>query len=93
MDEKLLTKTDLAAFFQLSAESARKLCEKHGVKPLNVGTGKVSRLRWRMSDVMQVLAILQTPTGKQKEFCTRRKGDPHVLGQTAKSLHAMLAMQ
>ena len=71
MEEKLLTKADLGAFFQTSADAARKLCERHGIKPLNVGNGTVARLRWRLSDVMQVLAALQGKSGfsgNGKEF-------------------------
>lgn len=40
MTESLLTKKELGAFFRLSPPCARALCEKHGVMPLNVGTGK-----------------------------------------------------
>ena len=92
MEEKLLTKRDLAAFFQTSAESARKLCEKHGVMPLNVGNGSVSRLRWRLSDVMQVLTTLQTGTGPHKDFRLRRPKDPRVLGRNARDIRNELAI-
>ena len=87
IEEKLLTKRDLGAFFRLSPPYARALCEKHGVLPLNVGTGKIARLRWRLSDVMQVLTILQSgPTEAQKDFRPRRKGDARVAGLSAKEV-------
>ena len=93
MEEKLLTKKDLAAFFQTSATSARKLCEKHGVKPLNVGNGRIARLRWRLSDVMQVLTTLQTGSDiKRKDFVPRRPKDPRVLGRSPQDLHKELAI-
>ena len=93
MEEKLLTKRDLAAFFQTSAASARKLCEKHGVLPLNVGNGKIARLRWRLSDVMQVLTILQTGTDtKSKDYRPRRPKDPRVLGRSARDIRNELAI-
>lgn len=93
MEEKLLTKSDLATFFQTSSESARKLCERHGVKPLNVGNGSISRLRWRLSDVMQVLTTLQTGTNTQaRDFRPRRPKDPKVLGRTAKEIYKELAV-
>ena len=65
MEEKLMTKRDLAAFFQTSAASARRLCEKHGVLPINVGMGKVARLRWRQSEVMQMLGTLDARTNQR----------------------------
>ena len=92
MEEKLLTKRDLAAFFQMSADSARKLCEKHGVVPLNVGNGRIARLRWRLSDVMQVLTTLQTGTTNRKDYRPRRPKDPHVLGRSPREIHNELAI-
>lgn len=93
MDEKLLTKRDLAAFFQTSAENARKLCAKHGVFPINVGLGQTrTRLRWRMTDVIQVLTTLQAGTNPQKDFRPRRPKDPRILGRTAKEIRNELAI-
>jgi hypothetical protein len=88
MTESLLTKKELGAFFRLSPPCARALCEKHGVLPLNVGSGKIARLRWRLSDVMQVLTILQSgnATEAQKDFRPRRKGDARVAGLSAKEV-------
>ena len=93
MDEKLLTKRDLGAFFQTSPESARKLCERHGVKPLNVGNGSISRLRWRLSDVMQVLTTLQTGTDTHhRDFRPRRPKDARVLGRSPQEIFNELAI-
>lgn len=92
MEEKLMTKRDLAAFFKLSADSARKLCEKHGVMPLNVGNGRVARLRWRLSDVMQVLTTLQAGTNERKDFRPRRPKDPRVLGRSPQDIQRELAI-
>lgn len=88
MTESLLTKKELGAFFRLSPPYARALCEKHGVMPLNVGSGKIARLRWRLSDVMQVLTILQSgnATEAQKDFRPRRKSDARVTGLSAKEV-------
>ena len=93
IEEKLLTKRDLGAFFRLSPPYARALCEKHGVLPLNVGSGKIARLRWRLSDVMQVLTILQSgnATEAQKDFRPRRKGDARVAGLSAKEVMQAVA--
>lgn len=93
MEEKLLTKRDLAAFFQTSADAARKLCERYGVKPLNVGNGKVTRLRWRQSDVMQLLTTLQTGTNaRSRDYRPRRPKDPRVLGRSPQEIHRELAI-
>lgn len=92
IEEKLLTKRDLGAFFRLSPPYARALCEKHGVLPLNVGTGKIARLRWRLSDVMQVLTILQSGNATEaKDFRPRRKGDARVAGLSAKEVMQAVA--
>ena len=92
MTESLLTKKELGAFFRLSPAYARALCEKHGVMPLNVGSGKIARLRWRLSDVMQVLTILQSgATEAQKDFRPRRKGDARVAGLSAKEVMQAVA--
>lgn len=93
MPESLLTKKELGAFFRLSPPSARALCEKHGILPVNVGAGKVARLRWRMSDVMQLLTILQSGNGTeaQKDFRPRRKGDARIAGLSAKEVMKAVA--
>ena len=93
MEEKLMTKRDLAAFFQTSVDNARALCAKHGVQPLNVGAGKQTRLRWRLTEVMQVLTTLQTGTKPtHKDFRPRNPKDPKVLGRSAKDIHNELAI-
>ncbi len=92
MEEKLLTKKDLAAFFQTSAKSARTLCEKHGVLPLNVGQGKITRLRWRASEVIQMLGTLEaSPKPAPKEFIPRKRGGKTVIGKSVDDLMRELA--
>ena len=90
IEERLLTKRDLAAFFQTSAESARKFCHSHGIEPINIGNGRVARLRWRASDVIQMLGTLKAKA-EPKEIVPRRKGSNTVLGKTAKQLMRELA--
>jgi hypothetical protein len=46
MTESLLTKKELGAFFRLSPPCARALCEKHGVMPLNVVSGRQAGGKW-----------------------------------------------
>lgn len=61
MQEELLTQSELGAFFKMGKDgkSARRLCEKHGVFPFNVGLGTKTRLRWNLAEVRQVLGTLQ----------------------------------
>ena len=92
MTEELLTKKELGAFFKLNPDSARALCEKHGIYPLNVGAGKIARLRWRVSDVMQILTILQAGSeAKKKAFRTRRPGDARIAGLSVKEVMKAVA--
>ena len=92
MEEKLMTKKDLAAFFQISAASARKLCEKHGVLPINVGQGKIARLRWRASEVIQMLGTLEASTKPvAKEFIPRSRSSKTVVGKSVEQLLRELA--
>ena len=94
MEEKLLTKRDLAAFFQVGIASARKLCETHGVYPVNVGTGKITRLRWRQSEVIQMLGTLEAGTDKRagSDYIPRsRTRGKTVVGKTVKDLMRELA--
>ena len=86
--EYLLTQKELGLFFNTTGEQARKLCAKHGVFPINIGLGKVPRLRWLASQVTTIPTILQASSSKpQKEFRKRRKGDVHILGRSVQSLY------
>lgn len=92
MEEKLMTKAELAAFFQTSARSARAFCEKHGVSPINVGQGKIARLRWRASEVIQMLGTLEAkPCKPAKGIIPRRRGSKTVIGKSADELFRELA--
>ena len=90
MQEELLTQAELGAFFKMGKDgkSARRLCEKHGVFPLNIGSGKTPRLRWLLSDVRQILTTLKQAksTEPKKKLTPRRKGQPAILGRTKSDL-------
>lgn len=91
-NEELLTTEELGDFFRLSPQSARKLCIKHGVMPLNVGVGKIARLRWRRSEVIQMLGTLETkPQPASSEYIPRKRGSKTVLGKTVNQLMRELA--
>lgn len=95
MEEKLLTKRDLAAFFQTGIDAARRLCEKHGVLPINIGTGKTTRLRWRKSEVMQMLGTLEAGNNRRagKDIIPRsRARGKTVVGKTVSQLMRELAL-
>lgn len=90
MEEKLLTKADLAAFFQTSAASARKFCAAHGVMPVNIGNGRVARLRWSRIAIMQMLGTLEAKA-EPKTIIPRRNGSKTVLGKSVDDLMRELA--
>lgn len=85
MQEELLTQSELGAFFKMGKDgkSARRLCEKHGVYPLNIGSGKIPRLRWLLSDVRQILTTLKQAksTEPRTKLIARKKGEPSILGR------------
>lgn len=85
MEEKLMTKHDLAAFFQTSAASARKFCHRHGIEPINIGNGRTTRLRWLKSDVIQMLGTLEAKA-EPATVIPRRKGSKTVLGKSVDDL-------
>lgn len=90
--EALITKKELGTFFQMDPDNAHKFCIKHNVLPINVGQGKVARLRWLASQVTNLLTILQASSTKpQNEFRPRRKGDAHILGRSVRELHKELS--
>lgn len=59
MTAELLKKRDLGALLSMGADEARAFCHRHGVDPINVGTGKRASLRWMRSRVMEMLSTLQ----------------------------------
>ena len=88
----MLTQKELGAFFRTTGEQARKLCAKHGVMPINIGLGKVPRLRWLASQIIKIPTILQASSSRPpKEFCKRRSGDAQILGRSLQSLYNELA--
>ncbi len=90
--ETLLTKKELGSFFKMDPDNAQKFCARHDVLPINIGLGKVARLRWIGSQVINLLTILQASSTKpQKEFRPRRKGDAHILGRSVRELYTELS--
>ena len=91
MQEELLTQAELGVFFKMGKDgkSARRLCEKHGVFPLNIGSGKIPRLRWLVSDVRQLLTTLKQAksTEPQKKLTPRKQGAPSILGRSKAELY------
>lgn len=59
MTAELLDKKALGAMLSMGGDEARELCHRHGVEPINVGLGKVARLRWMRSRVMEMLGTMQ----------------------------------
>lgn len=94
MEEQLMTKADLAEFFHASASTARRFCDKHGVKPINIGNGKRTVLRWRKTEVIQMLGTLEADTNKRvSKDCIPRShaNGKTVVGKSVKQLMRELA--
>lgn len=85
IEPELIEQKDLGTIFSMSKKKARELCAFHGVYPINVGLGKVSRLRWYRSEVMDLLGALRAK-GEPKEYVSRKKSSKVVLGKSVNDL-------
>ena len=85
MTAELITQTDLGVMLSMGKDAAREFCARHGIQPINVGLGKVARLRWHRSEVMQLIGTLQAK-GKPQEFVRRKKSGKTVLGKSVAEL-------
>lgn len=85
MTAELITQTDLGIMLSMGKDAAREFCARHGIQPINVGLGKVARLRWHRSEVMQLIGTLQAK-GKPQEFVRRKKSCKTVLGKSVAEL-------
>ena len=90
MDAQLLDIKDLAALLSMGRRSARELCRRHGVLPVNVGLGTTTRLRWHRDAVMQMLGTLKAKA-EPKEVVPRRRGCKTILGKSVDDLMRELA--
>jgi len=89
MEPILLDKHALGEILSMGPDSARAFCERNGVRPVNVGLGRVSRLRWKRAEVMQLLSTLQAK-GKPREHI--RKSGKTSAGKTWRELARELSM-
>lgn len=83
MEPLLIDKHALGELLSMGPDSARAFCERHGVRPVNVGLGRVSRLRWNRCEVMQLLSTLQAK-GRPREHV--RKSGRTSAGKTWREL-------
>ncbi len=91
MDAELIDLNSLAAMLSMGRRSARDFCQRHGVLPLNVGQGKIARLRWRRSEVIQMLGTLEASTRPAPDIIPRRRGSKTVIGKSVEQLMRELA--
>lgn len=85
MTAELITQKDLGIMLSMGPKKAREFCASHGLHPVNVGMGKVARLRWARAEVMQLIGTLQAK-GKPHEFVRRKKSGKTVLGKSVAEL-------
>lgn len=87
MTAELIKLADLGTMLSMGPEAAREFCSRHGVHPINVGLGKVARLRWHRSEVMQLIGTLQAK-GKPQDYV--KKSRRTTAGKSLKQLMSEL---
>lgn len=87
MTAELITQTDLGVMLSMGKDAAREFCARHGIHPINVGLGKVARLRWHRSEVMQLIGTLQA---KGKPHDNVKRSRRTTAGKSLKQLMAEL---
>ena len=93
MTAELIDLNDLSIMLSMGKRSAREFCMKNGVMPINVGRGKIARLRWRVSEVMQMLGTLEASRKPaHKDIIPRRRGCKTVVGKSVDQLMRELAL-
>lgn len=85
MTAELITQKDLGIMLSMGPKKAREFCASHGLHPINVGMGKIARLRWPRGEVMQLIGTLQA-LGKPQEIVRRKKSSKTVLGKSVADL-------
>ena len=85
MTAELITQKDLGIMLSMGPKKAREFCASHGLHPINVGMGKVARLRWPRAEVMQLIGTLQAK-GKPQDIVRRKKTSKTVLGKSVADL-------
>lgn len=85
MTAELITQTDLGIMLSMGKDAAREFCARHGIQPINVGLGKVARLRWNRAEVMQMLSTLRAKE-KPKDVVPRTRSRNTVVGKSAATL-------
>ena len=86
MTAELLDKKALGVMLSMGGDEARELCHRHGVEPINVGLGKVARLRWSRTEVMRMLDTMRADKPRRRPRIHRT-----VVGKTVAQLIAELA--
>lgn len=87
MTAELITQKDLGIMLSMGPKKAREFCASHGLHPINVGLGKVARLRWHRSEVMQLIGTLQAK-GKPQDYV--KKSRRTTAGKSLKQLMSEL---
>lgn len=90
MEPLLIDKHALGELLSMGPDSARALCERHGVYPINVGLGGKVVLRWNREDVIQMVSTLQA-TGQEKKAVRRKSPRCSVIGKSSRTLFLELS--
>lgn len=89
MEPELLKAEELATIFSMSIKSARKLCKRNGVEPVNVSDGKRATLRWSRTAVMALLDTLQAGVKPCVNIIPRRRSSIRLVGKSAREIYAL----
>ena len=92
MTAELIDLKGLSIMLSMGKRSARDFCQRNGVLPINVGKGKIARLRWKASEVIQMLGTLEASNRPApKDVIPRHRGSKTVIGKSVDQLMRELA--
>ena len=89
MTAELIKLADLGVMLSMGERAAREFCARHGVLPINVGTGKRASLRWSRQAVMQMLGTLQAESHNKAKARPPKK---RLLGKSVDQVISMLSL-
>lgn len=93
MNTRLLLKTnELAEIMNMSAPLARKILQKNGIEPIDLGPGRGKGLRWSTKQVTVLCTTLCTQAMESIKPCKKRKSKvPRpIFGRSPGELYAEL---
>lgn len=84
----LLTRSQIGIALNMSEGNAKRVLEKHGIMPIDLGKGRGNGLRWLTAAVIKVADILHAEAQAKSSKKCQRIPSHTVVGKTAAQLFA-----